>query len=863
MSEKNGKLPTDELLPALIADFQLENSLIVQATPGAGKTTRIPVALINVTKKTILVLEPRRLAARLSAERVAHEIGEQCGETIGYHVRYDKCESARTRVKYITEGIFSRLILEDPELKDISCVIIDEFHERHVHTDIALMLVNLLQKSIRPDLKLIIMSATLDTFGLQNYLPNAKVHSSLGRTFPIEIEHLEANLLHKKLPNLIYDAIESLLNNPKYSGDILVFLSGAYEIQKTHENIKNLANKYNAIIFQLKADLSPVEQQKVFRTSEKRKIILSTNVAETSVTIEGVTGVIDCGLAKIAGHASWSGLPTLDTLPISQSSCIQRSGRAGRTQAGIAKRLYTSFDFQMRPTFQKPEIQRVDLTQTLLEMKIIEKKLKLKNTNTHFSFPWFDAPPQNILHSCSALLQFLNAFDENNNITKIGIEIAQYPLHPRLGRILYEAHSKNIFSQAIVIVSLINEGSILKRGIQAPDVGESDLYFQFNLIKNYVLKNEYSLFEKSIIETQSLKRVETHIRHLCQQNKIKFTDCFKPVSIDDLSYIILMGYPDRVCQIRKQNKVNLSGKKELNLCLGGGAFLSQSSVVQDSEFLIAIDAEESTQALSQANSTQIRICHGINPEILIAAPAYFIQESEDYIWDENAQRVRSSKKTLYGKLTLEEIPIRQHTNKHEEILLKELASAWPKPFEDDNALRYLTKRIGLAKLADLTIYTPNFSDEDFKLLLCHICENKKSFDEILDKDLEDYLDELLPYETKKLLNEFFPSHIVIGKGRKVKINYEEDKPPWVASRLQDFFGTLQTPRICKESIPLVVHLLAPNMQAVQVTTDLAGFWARGYLEIKKELSRKYPRHSWPDDPKTAEPPEYVMRRKRK
>lgn len=352
------------------------------------------------------------------------------------------------------------------------------------------------------------------------------------------------------------------------------------------------------------------------------------------------------------------------------------------------------------------------------------------------------------------------------------------------------------------------------------------------------------------------------MRQLCSLVNISYGKCFEPLLEEDLSLILLTGYPDRVCQIRPQSKKNISGKKELNLCQGGGAFLSQTSVVQDSEFFIAIEAEESVQAISQSDSSLIRICHGIEPELLIAAPEDFIQDIEDYSWNAQGQRVRGAKKTLYGKLVLEERQIKEHTTKHEEVLVKQLALNWPKPFEDASSLHFLTVRVALSKNAGCNLSIPDFLGEDFELLLSHICEGKRSFTEILEKDLDDYLEELLSFNDKKVLAELFPSHIVIGKGRKVKVHYEEGKPPWVASRLQDFFGTLQTPRICRGSIPLVVHLLAPNTQSVQVTTDLSGFWERGYLEVKKELSRRYPRHSWPDDPKTAEPPEYIQKRRR-
>jgi len=866
MSNQPIKLPIDDLIPDIINHIKTEKSLILQATPGAGKTTRVPPALLNLFDGKILVLEPRRLATKLSAERVSQELNEKCGETVGYQVRFDKVESSKTKIKYITEGIFSRLILSDPSLKNISCVIIDEFHERHIHTDIALMLVKLLQNTIRPDLKLIVMSATLETQNLQEYLPSAKVLLSEGKNYPVTYEYLNLSDSNKSLFTLVPIAVEELLKNKFCPGHILVFLPGNFEIKRCAENLKELSAKYIFEIFQLKADISIQEQQKIFLKSTIRKVILSTNVAETSVTIDGVTGVIDSGVAKIAGHGSWSGLPTLDIMPISQASCIQRAGRAGRTSPGIAKRLFTQLDYNMRSPFQKPEIQRVDLTQTILELKIMERKLKESfkfDSSFENLFPWFDIPSKNNVESSFGLLKNLNAFDKNNNVTEIGIKISEYPLHPRLGRILVESESKNILAQGILVVSLINEGTFLKKGNQSIDIAHSDIQYQIDLFKKIYLKESISSYKKDLIDFNATKRIENLAKQLCHSSAIHFSNCFKLISDEDLSLILLSGYPDRVCQIRSQSKKNISGRKEINLCLGGGAFISPSSVVQDSELLLAIDAEESANALSQSNSTQIRICHGIEAEYLLAAPEGFIQEYEEYIWDNENERVRGYQKLVYGKLVLEEKQIKEQTNKHEETLIKQLSTMWPKPFEDDKALQFLINRVKLAKQKGEKINIPNFLEEDFELLICHICENKKSFKEILEKDLDEYLNELISYEDQKILSNLFPSHIKIGKGRKVKVHYEEDKPPWVASRLQDFFGTLDTPRICNGTIPLVTHLLAPNMQSVQVTTDLAGFWERGYLEVKKELSRKYPRHSWPDNPKTAEPPEIILRKRNK
>lgn len=867
MLNKFLKLPIDDIIPNIIESLKEYNSIILQATPGAGKTTRIPPALINLFNGKILVLEPRKLATKLSAERVAYELGEKCGETIGYQVRYDRIESKITKVKYITEGIFSRIILSDHSLKEVSCIILDEFHERHIHTDIALMLVKLLQETIRPDLKLIVMSATLETENLQKYLSNAKIFTSVGRSYPVKIEYIKPENLNKDLTFQVYNAIEYLLNNIDCPGNILVFLPGNREIKRCANTILELCNKFNCEVFQLKADLSPQEQQKIFSNSSNRKVILSTNVAETSITIDGITGVIDSGLAKIAGHASWSGLPTLDVLPISQSSCIQRAGRAGRTCPGIAIRLFSQLNFNMRPSFQKPEIHRIDLSQTLLELKVIENAMQdyfysnnIKNNFDNF-FPWFEKPSQNMIDSSLLLLRYLNAIDLHQNITNVGMQISKFPIHPRLGCILVAAKEKKLFPQAILIIAIIHEGMLLRKGIEIKDFGNSDIEYQLEIFKALYLKNTLTQSKKELVDFISFKRIETFAKQLSSICSISFQKCFEEISYNDLSLILLAGYPDRVSQVRNQSKKNINNRKEINLCLGGGAILMNSSVVHDYEFLLAIDAEESALALSQSSSTQIRICHGIDAELLISAPESFIQQHEEYIWDTESERVRGTIKTRYGKLILEEKPIREQTTEYEIHLIKQLTTCWPKPFNNDSALQYLMVKVNLAKQHGYKLNIPNFLSDDFELLLYHICEGKKSYKEILEKDLDNYIEELLDFEDKKLINELFPKYIQIGKGKKIQVHYEEGKSPWIASKLQDFYGTLKTPHICNGTIPLVVHLLAPNMQSVQVTTNLQGFWEKGYLEVKNELSRKYPRHAWPDNPKTAEPQFFIPRKK--
>ncbi|WGL59079.1 ATP-dependent helicase HrpB [Pigmentibacter sp. JX0631] len=855
---QNLKLPIDACLPDILKAITTNNQIIIQATPGAGKTTRVPPALLDVLPGKILVLEPRRMAAKLSAERVAAELNEKIGKTVGYQIRFENISGEETKIKYITEGIFTRQILSDPYLTNISCVIIDEFHERHLHTDIALMLVNFIQKNFRPDLKLIVMSATLDTEKLNNYLNEAKLFVSEGKNYFVEIEHSLDYELKKPLHILVYNAVIDLLNKNKYPGDFLVFLPGSSEIQRCAEVLDELALKRNLEIIRLKADSPKNEIQKLFAKSDKLKIILATNVAETSITLQGVTNVIDCGLAKVAGHASWSGMPTLDLLPISQSSIIQRTGRAGRTAPGIAKRLFTLNDYQTRQAYQKPEIQRADLTQMILELKVIQEKLKLNESLV--DLPWFEKPANNIYQANLQLLRQIEAIDKNFNITLLGKEICFFPLHPRLGKILSTAKTNHCLPQSILIVSMINEGFLFKKNFNSQEIHNSDITFQLNLLKKS-LQHEFLENElKNNIDKIAIQKINNLVHQLCHILHIQYEKCFAEITDEKISLILISAYPDRICQVRKQQKNNTSSLKELNLCLGGGAVLAKNSVVQDSEFLIAIDAEESATALSQANSTQIRIAHGIEAELLVYAPDEFTKDIEEYTWDKEAQRVKGNKKTLYGKLLLEEKYITENSEKFSEILYKELSAQWPKPFPDDFEYSNFKNKLNLATQNNISIKNIDIKKLELSYIQSFIAQNKKSFSEILEKSLEDYLKEIFDLEEIKILEKLFPNYIKIGKGRKVKIHYENDKPPWIASRLQDFFGTKETPKICNQSIPLVVHLLAPNMQSVQVTQDLSSFWQKSYHSVKKELSRRYPKHSWPDDPINAEPPELFKKK---
>lgn len=848
-------LPVDAVLAQVVQEVRERNTVIIEAAPGAGKTTRVPPALLDVLAGEILVLEPRRLAARLSAERVAWEREERCGETVGYQIRYEKVSGPRTRIRYITEGLFLRLFLSDPSLSKIGCVVLDEFHERHVHTDVALGLARSVQERTRGraggDLRIVVMSATLNTALLRQAIPDAGLVTSEGRVFPVDIEYLGQEPT-RPVEILVEDAVGALLEDSRCPGHILVFLAGIAEIRRAAAQLGDLARKKGAQLLELRADLPLAEQQRVFDASPQRKIILATNVAETSVTIDGVTGVVDTGLAKIAGHAAWSGMPTLELRKTSQASANQRAGRAGRTAPGVCKRLFTKFDFGLRPAFEKPEIQRLDLTQVVLELKAAGVE--------DATFPWLERPEASAVAACEELLRWLGACDAAGQLTKRGRELVEYPLHPRLSRILVEAKERGCFGALVGCVALLSEGMIFRRNADAPDDAHSDVAYQRAALLGKLGKSGQrggsSGVADALIDPAAVRRVENLARQLCQSGGVPFEALFESVSDDDLDACLLSGFPDRVCKVRESTRAattkGTNDKLELALCLGGQATLARTSVARNASLLLALDAEEGK---GQA-PTLVRVASAVEPELLLLSESPLLSTRDEANWDAAGQRVRVSRRTYYGQIVLEEV-FRSAPETEQEFLQKKLRADWPLPFGADEAktLEYLNVRLALLNDAGVKVEVPNFSKgEDFDFLLMHICDGKRSYGEMAQRELWDYVADLCSHEALRALEDFAPEKITIGAGRKVKVHYEPGKPPWVASRLQDFFGTVQTPRIARGRIPVVTHLLAPNGQSVQVTQDLAGFWDRAYQEVRRELSRRYPRHSWPEDPRTAEPP---------
>lgn len=862
-------LPIDALLPSVAESLRRVPSLVIEAPPGAGKTTRVPPFLLDegiAGEGEVWVLEPRRLAARLSAERVAVERNERAGETVGYQVRFEDVSTERTRIRFLTEGVFTRRILRDPLLSRASVVILDEFHERHLQSDLALALLRRLQRAARRDLRIVVMSATLDAAPVASFLSDCPVLRSEGRRFPVEIEHA-ARHDERPLEIQVRDSVGRLLDESR-EGHVLVFLPGAAEIRRALAACSELAARSQLLLLPLHGELPAAEQERAIRPSRERKIIFSTNVAETSVTIEGVSAVVDSGLARVAGHSPWSGLPTLQVERTSRASAAQRAGRAGRTLQGRCLRLYTAQDFAQRAEYQLPEVQRLDLSEAALE-------LHAAGVTDLRAFEWFEAPEESAIESAENLLRRLGAIDAKGSVTGTGERMARLPLHPRLSRMIVEARERKLSSEACLVAALISERDIRARSIfedssravikSARRVGSSDLLELYDLFveARRARFNEERLMRLGLdLNTvRRVDRVRRQLERLTRSAGLK--EELSGAEETELLLSILAGYPDRVARRRaSSNEAKGALTLELQLQTGAACTLAPESVVRGAEFLVAIDAEERREVARPGlagsrratGRTVVRTASAIEPDWLLDLFADFITETTETVWNADAERVEIVSRLLYDKLLLEESRASDGAESVEaaRMLAEKARLAGAESFADTETLTNFLARVNFMRRTFPEKKFP-LMDEAFVLdCLAALCAGRRSFAELREAaragELFALLRQGLTREQSALLERMAPERVKLQRGRQVRVNYEDDKPPWIASRLQDFFGMREGPKIAGGRVALVLHLLAPSQRPLQVTSDLAGFWERHYQSVRRELSRRYPRHAWPEEP---------------
>ncbi len=787
-------LPVDAILPEIAASLTRCPNLVIEAPPGAGKTTRVPPALLEGVKGEVVVLEPRRIAARLAARRVAFEMGEKLGETVGYQVRFEEVVGPRTRLRFVTEGVLTRRMLSDPHLKGVDAVVLDEFHERHLESDLALALLKRLQRT-RPDLRLVVMSATLEADPVARYLGDCPIVRSEGRLFDLTIKHLPYS--PQTLEIQLRDALELMLSEQR-SGDILAFLPGAAEIRRAMRECEAVARRAELLVLPLHGSLSPEEQDRAVSPASQRKVILATNVAESSVTVEGVNAVIDTGLARFATYSPWSGLPTLHVGRASKASAKQRAGRAGRTGPGHVLRLYTEQDYQQRPEHETPEILRADLSQLCLELRA----MGIAHVN---DVEWLDAPPAAAIESAEALLDRLGATGE------MAQRLARYPLPPRLARILIEALERGVGEEGCVAAALLASGTSALSGTSrtsgAAPFPKGGCASQTDLL--------------TAVESHHDMRLKQHIEQLRRiarpRKQARRND-------DALLMSVLAGFPDRVARLRTGNQVLLSS----------GASAEIAGEAPRYEFMVAVDAEHR----KDKPLPLIRMTSRIQPEWLIDLFPDHVRDNSGVSWNHKAERVDAVSALLYDELVIQESRgAAPDPDAAADLLAQKALEAGIERFIDIDVLNELTARIEFA----------GFDSPDLAQAVRELCTGLRGFGEL--KRAADGLMAIIEQKAgTRRLNELAPAKIQLPSGRQTKVHYDRGKPPWIASRLQDFFGMRETPRIGRDRTPVVVHLLAPNQRPVQTTSDLAGFWERLYPQVRRELMRRYPKHKWPERP---------------
>ena len=854
-------LPIDPLLPQVLNSLEKNSAAVVTAEPGAGKTTRVPPALLSAPfakDGEIWVLQPRRLAAKMAALRVAEELGEEIGRRVGYQFRFEKVAGRETRLKFMTDGMLLPLSQEDPRLSRVAAVVLDEFHERSLELDLSLGFLRRLQLGPRPDLRIVVMSATLDAGELSAYLSNCPVFKSEGRTFPVGVEYhpypQEPELASKVRSALRHLAAQGI------GGTTLVFLPGLAEIRKCGQAL----SKDTSGVHALYGDLSVSEQQAVLKPSKGNKVILSTNLAETSLTVPGVTAVVDSGLTRQSRVSAWSGLGSLVTVPASQASAVQRAGRAGRLQAGTCLRLYTKFDFDHRAAFDLPEILRADLSRSLLDLM----SLGVEDLAT---FPWFSKPSPASLEAAQSLLERLGATQEGK-LSPLGRAMAGLPVAPRLAKFLLEAKELSsgdpaLLEKACRLAALISE--------ERPET--EDLLEELG---KYRPDPEAKKLEEKLAgllgkTTPSPSRGEgrgegghsgSHTPHLSPEQLSQGKSPVYPQNQSQgargnhnlLAQSLLSAFPDRVAQVRSGESTgsrNLGGrKKELLLSGGGSAVAADSPLTRAHEYLVVVEAQEMTQGMKDRTGggaraqVKARSLCPIEMDWLLDLFPDRLREEQVCEWDSKTKRVEGFKRLRYDELVLDEKPLtpKEFGPQSRDLLFKEALAAGPAAYCDPKELEGFLNRLHFVR--QRAKHIPEISEKDVQETLKGLCEGIRSLAELKETGLVAALKGRLSPKDLALVEKMAPGQVTLPSGRRMVIHYEEGKPPWGESRIQDFFGLKQGPAVAWGEVPVVLHLLSPAQRPVQVTSDLAGFWKNHYPQIRKELSRRYPKHKWPENP---------------
>ncbi|MFO0958138.1 MAG: ATP-dependent helicase HrpB [Isosphaeraceae bacterium] len=813
------ELPVDRVLPDLLDALKGHRAAVLVAPPGAGKTTRVPPAIVEsglIGDSRLILLQPRRIAARTSAARIAEERGWSLGEQVGYQVRFERRLGRRSRIVVQTEGILNRQILADPFLEGVGAVVLDEFHERSLHTDLAIALAQEVRRSVREDLVIVVMSATLDAAPIARFLGDCPVVRSEGRSFPVAIEH-RPRADRDPLPLRMAAAIESALEAPQ-PGDLLAFLPGTGEIRRTARHLAERGRIGPALVLPLHGSLGPEEQDRALRPADRRKVILSTNVAETSLTIEGIGTVIDGGLARFARHDPARGLDSLELGRISRASADQRAGRAGRLGPGRCIRLWSTQEERGMAAQDTPEIARVDLAACLLAVVA---------WGSHPSrFEWFERPPQAAVSATWDLLDELGAI-AGDRVTPLGLRLLDLPIHPRLGRLMIAAAERGWIREAAGIAAIL-ESRDFPAETAGPEAGRSDLLARLDRLEH--ARSHDPALPGVIRIRDDLLRVARRGLGAGLENE---------PSEEDLLRLVLLAYPDRVARRRE------AGSPRALMVGGRGIRLAESSIVRDDEFFLALDPRDD----GRGPESLVRIASAIDVDWLDP-----VTRNRRVEWDEARGRVVARDCWIYRDLVLrEESHGAVDPDEAGRVLAGALSGRTGEFVRGQEAAAEWLDRLEFLRRALPEREWPALDEDAMAGIVADACRGRISMNEARAVPLVPLLQGLLTYEQLRELEAEAPSSLGVPTGNRIRVRYEPGRPPVLAVRLQELFGLPETPRLARGRVPVVLHLLGPNFRPVQITDDLRSFWATTYFQVRKDLRARYPRHSWPEDPLTARP----------
>lgn len=821
---------------AVLADLQnaLANSAsaVLQAPPGAGKTTCVPLHLLQapwLEDRKIIMLAPRRLAARAAAMRMADLLKEKVGQTVGYRVRLDSRVSKATRIEVVTEGVLTRMLQSDPSLEGVGVVIFDEFHERSLDADLGLAFCLDMQGVLNKKLRLLIMSATIETGPLAAMLGGAPVIACPGQAFPVETRYVG-----RHTPAFSGEALrEAVLSAARHeSGSILVFLPGAPEIRQAARLLEAALPGPEWIIAPLFGNLSRSDQDRAIASPPdgKRKIVLATSIAETSLTIEGIRVVVDSGLQRVPRFDVRSGMSRLVTLPVSRASADQRRGRAGRTGPGVCLRLWSRRMQHTLPAALRPEILETDLAGLALELAIwgVDDPNRLR---------WLDPPPADTFDSARRLLRSLEALDDDARATEHGRQMAALPLHPRLAHMLVAANRRGWGATACDLAALLSERDAVRF---EPGRSDADMRIRFDLLQ--ALRNKQPLtYPGAAVDVYTLRRAVRTADNLRRR-----LDCNHGENeAASIGSLLAWAYPDRIARRRAE------GRGRFLLANGRGAYLDPVEALAGEQFLIAVELD------GDRRNARIYRAAAVSMDILLEQFADRIHPVAAVEWDPKSRIVTARRDLKLDALTLRSDPLASpDAQQILAALLKGIRQQGIDCLPWTRALRQWQQRVCfLRRLAGEQQQWPDVSNDGLAATLpqwlAPYLTGITRLRDLARIDLKKAIFSRLTYQQHKLLDELAPTHLTVPSGSRIPIDYSGDIPV-LAVRLQEMFGLLKTPAVAGGRQPLLIHLLSPAGRPVQITQDLAGFWQTGYPEVKKELKGRYPKHYWPDDPLQAQ-----------